>query len=132
MPLSDKNIEDARNVLMRFLSAWSRRAFGTMASLLQVNPLDEAKFTAMLEPMLARRHLETVGLDLVVDKAHGEALAHSPFAKVEKEFIAFVDFRVTATISGKREGMVLRVVYDGKNWRVNHHTMARRFDPKED
>lgn len=132
MTLDDARIEEARQVLLKFLSAWDRQALGTMASLLQIKEAEEAQHTLMLQDTLGPQHMEGFEIEMEVDRANGENLTHSPLAKVEQEFIAYVDFRVTLVINGKRKGIRPRVVYDGRKWRVSHHTLSRTFDPKEE
>ncbi len=46
--------------------------------------------------------------------------------------VGFADFKVVLTIRGKRVGVILRVVHNGKRWGVNFTSMNRRFAVEEE
>lgn len=115
----------ARDVVTAWLDAWYRQAWGTMAMHCQFPQsigLSEVEICFQLEKRLGPSRLGPFVVGDVL-RAHGDT--------VSSQRIAFADFEVVAVISGKRIGIRLRAVFDGKRWGVNFTSLNQRFDPDE-
>ncbi len=120
--LTPEQEEAARAKVQEWFAAWDRQAWGTLASHCQVPQAIgkmEADICVIIERRLSSYHLTQFVVGDVVS-GNGDASKHEP--------IAFADVAVIAVVLGKRVGILVRVVFDGKAWGVNFTSINRRFD----
>lgn len=124
--LSPQQLMEAAQVLIQWLSAWSTKNWGLMASLTQCRALigvDKARYVAS---QFVTNLLVDWDNDIMATKAMAD--------EVDGRMIGYVDFAVVANISNGermgRFGFFARLVLDGTQWTVNPHSINRRFDPK--
>jgi len=123
--LSQEQLEAASRHLIQWLSAWSTKNWGLMASLTQCPLVGKAK-AQYIANQFATNILVDWEPDIMATKAMGD--------EVDGKAIGYIDFAVIVLISNGKDmgrfGIFVRCILDGSQWMVNPHSINRRFDPK--